>query len=318
VIGQEPDQLRPGYTFDTYQRIPGNNIRNFGSIVLDAQVTKVFGLELAYDNTYWNYEQQGETLVASAVPGLFTVSPSLSGVLDRIEHNIRLDGKWLMQPETVGVVGYQYHQNNYIGNEVISGTFDGAGNAVTPPPVYYSNVRNSRTHQGYLGVDHNFTPDLTGSVRLGAQNIRYYNDPTDNTQTVPYTQDSLRYMYNQNCYFELGVSYGLAVTDVINPNPNDNNRVTQSQLTGTVYGNLVHKILPRLTGAVQAQYQNSTLQGGATDGAVEQYYLVGLNLVYEFNRYFSANAGYNYDKLQSEIGRGFDRNRVYIGIGANY
>ena len=28
VIGQEPDKLRAGNTFDSFQRIPGNNIRN--------------------------------------------------------------------------------------------------------------------------------------------------------------------------------------------------------------------------------------------------------------------------------------------------
>src|SRR5215471_19005103 len=37
VIGQEPDFLRAGNTYSTFQRISGNNIRNYGAINFDAQ-----------------------------------------------------------------------------------------------------------------------------------------------------------------------------------------------------------------------------------------------------------------------------------------
>src|SRR5678816_4357429 len=39
VIGQEPDLLRATETFNSYQRIPGNNIRNYGTIKFSAQHT---------------------------------------------------------------------------------------------------------------------------------------------------------------------------------------------------------------------------------------------------------------------------------------
>jgi hypothetical protein len=49
------------------------------------------------------------------------------------------------------------------------------------------------------------------------------------------------------------------------------------------------------------------------------FYLVGLNCQYRFNPHFSAELGYSYDLLDSDIpGRGFDRNRVYAGVTATY
>jgi len=46
---------------------------------------------------------------------------------------------------------------------------------------------------------------------------------------------------------------------------------------------------------------------------------LGLNLEYRFNPHLSAEAGYNYDRLDSDLQtRGFDRNRVYIGVKASY
>ena len=51
----------------------------------------------------------------------------------------------------------------------------------------------------------------------------------------------------------------------------------------------------------------------------DRLWLVGVNLAYTFNRHFSVEAGYNYDHLDSDInGRGYDRNRYYIGLRASY
>src|SRR5437899_1776155 len=67
------------------------------------------------------------------------------------------------------------------------------------------------------------------------------------------------------------------------------------------------------------QLQNSTFAGGAVDDLAEQYYLLGINLKYLITPHFSAELGYNYDKLESDIAnRSFDRNRVYIGVAATY
>ena len=47
--------------------------------------------------------------------------------------------------------------------------------------------------------------------------------------------------------------------------------------------------------------------------------LVGVNLSYEINKFLSAEAGYNFDRLDSDLDqRSFTRNRVYVGIRGSY
>src|SRR5438445_7524731 len=43
AIGQEPDLLRAGNAFSSFQRIPGDNIRNYGQITFNAQITRELG-----------------------------------------------------------------------------------------------------------------------------------------------------------------------------------------------------------------------------------------------------------------------------------
>src|SRR5262249_42760547 len=98
-----------------------------------------------------------------------------------------------------------------------------------------------------------------------------------------------------------------------------NGRVTTDAESTAVYGTINHRIMPRLYGSLTGQFQNSTLNGGGLDNVDEQYYLIGLNVEDRFNPHLSPHAGYNYDRLESEVGsRSFDRNRVYIGVTASY
>src|ERR1051326_805398 len=55
VIGQEPDFLRAGNSMATFQRISGNNIRNYGSIAFKEQFSRLFGIEVGYNNAYYDY-----------------------------------------------------------------------------------------------------------------------------------------------------------------------------------------------------------------------------------------------------------------------
>jgi hypothetical protein len=76
--------------------------------------------------------------------------------------------------------------------------------------------------------------------------------------------------------------------------------------------------MPKLTANVTGQFQNSDYQGGLYDGQSEQFLLAGVNLNYAFDKYLSAEVGYNFDELFSDLDRGFSRNRVYIGLRASY
>ena len=98
VIGQEPDFLRAGNSFTTFQRISGNNLRNYGEIDFSAQLTPTFGLELGYANTMTSYADNANSFAISG-------TPSLSGLIDDLDHVVHLDGRYQLQPQTIGLVG---------------------------------------------------------------------------------------------------------------------------------------------------------------------------------------------------------------------
>jgi hypothetical protein len=298
VIGQEPDTLRSGNAFTTFQRVSGENIRNSGSINFDAQLTPLFGLELGYANNFFDYDDEGGN----------ALTPSLSGRLDRLEHIIHLDSRWTILPQTIGVFGYQYRQVNYTADEVIG--------FVSTGPLK-SEHRDNREHYLYLGVDHVFSPELTTSVRVGGRYVDYYKDPTgDNTGFGPYANANVKWQYLPDCFLEGGITHDLNATDL----PGDNGRsFTTDQESTVIYASVKHRFTPKLHASLVAQYQNSEFNGGAFNNETEDYFLVGLNAAYDFTRHFSAEVGYNYDNVNSDVGgRSFDRNRVYIGVTATY
>lgn len=297
VIGQEPDVLRAGNTFSTFQRISGDNIRNYGGITFGAELTREVGLELGYDNAYYNYADD------SVIPGY----TSAAALLNRIEHSAHVDARWTVQPQTVLLLGYRFGMFDYSGDQVLY--TDNFGNP------FYSDVRNVRSQYGYVGVDHNFRPDFSASLRAGIRYSDFYNDPNDTTDTSPYVKFSLRYHYLPDSFVEGGFSYDIAATDLTGF---VGDSFTYAANTATVYALISHKLMPKLTANVTGQFQNSDYQGGLYDGQNEQFLLAGVNLNYAFDKYLSAEAGYNFDELFSDLGRGFNRNRVYIGLRASY
>lgn len=311
VIGQEPDMLRAGNTYTTFERISGDNMRNYGSIVFNAEATPLVGFEVGYANGWFDYDNSGAT-----ADGAGNIVPSRSGVLDRMEHSVHIDSRWHFLPQTTGIFGYQYSQTDYLGDEDIQG-------AAPPgtPGNPTSNIRNSRSHYLYAGVEHSFTPDLSGSVKLGGQYIDFYNDPASKNDVSPYAQASLRYLYMVESSVEVGVIHQRSASDVVGPinaTVGGGNFVHDQEAT-TAYGAIRHRIMPKLYGSLMGTFQHSTFNGGTFNNQSDKFYLVGLNLEYRFNPHFSAHTGYNYDRLVSDLpDRDFTRNRVYIGVTAAY
>ncbi len=303
VVGQEPDALRiPEVGTATAQRISGDNIRNYGTIVFDALFTPVFSLQTTYNNAWFDYSASG-----AGVSGTGNIIPSNSGLLDRDENLIGMEGHWLLQPTTTGLIGYKYGQVLYTGDEPISGP-------VVAPLM--SDDRNSRSHYAYVGVMHKFQPDLEGALRAGVQMINFYNGPGDETDYSPYIVATLRYTYAPESHLDLGFSHSRSATDVASQVSNNN--FTRDSEVSLVYGSITHRIVPRLYGSLIGTFQNAVFNGGTADGETQQFFQIGVNMQYRFNNYFSAEVGYNYDKANSDVGPDYDRNRVYIGIGATY
>src|SRR5262249_16376668 len=149
--GQEPDVLRAGNAFSTFQVIQGDNMRNYGLIDLNGQLTRELGFQAGYGNTWYNYADNTPT----------AGGPSNAGLLNRIDNIIHLDSRWTLRPQTIGVVGYQFKQVNYTGDELLG--FTGGGQPI------FSDNRNDRENYLYLGADNTFSPTLVGSARLGGR-----------------------------------------------------------------------------------------------------------------------------------------------------
>lgn len=303
VVSQEPE-VQSGVATSPL-RSEGDNIRNLGTIKFTDQVTELLAVELGYANTFSDYQQDENTKDKNGDTPKSLGYASKSGLLDRIEHAASIDLRWRAMSDTDGILGYQFGIVDFIGDEAL--------NPSDPNPVV-SDDRNSRSHRLYVGVDHRFNAQLSGSVRVGGQFTDYYNNGQDNVS--PYVDASLTYLYGRGDYIQVGGNHSRARTDLFSVDSSGD--VTVDQEVTAIYLSVNHKITPDLTGSFLVQGQRATFYGGTEDGNVEYYFLPGLNLSYHFNPHVSAEAGYNFDRLDSDSGRSYSRNRVYVGVRATY
>jgi len=311
VIGQEPDMLRAGNTYTTFQRISGDNMRNYGEIDFAAQITPELSLDLGYANTWTSYADDAYSITPVALPGGFNtynVQYSNAGLLNELDNVVHLDGRYQFSPQTIGVLGYQFRDTAYTADQPIG--YDARYGLIK------SDERNAQSHYVYAGADQNFRPDLTGSIRAGARFTSYPNNPAGQGDTSPYAMASLRYTYLPECSLEVGFSYDYAACSVFSTTAGGN--MTLNAQAATVYASLKHRIMPKLYGSLLGQYQNSAYYGGTYDGKADNYYLVGLNLQYRFTPNISAEVGYNYDYVDSQVQNTYNRNRVYLGVTGSY
>jgi hypothetical protein len=300
AVGQEPELLNPsGGGNPVPFRVNGNNLGNHFNATLDTQWTRQFSTSLHYQNDFYDYQNTGWDPT--------TDTASLAGLLNRVDQNIGFDLQWHFQPETMAFVGYSFDWVNYTSDELIS----------APPYNYHSDSRNSYTHQVHVGLQHQFTANLGGTISAGAQYTDSYNDPLDNSGSwSPYANISLNYTYLPGSYVQVGFSQNVNSTYVAQVASNGS--LTQYQESSTIFGSVNHRFTEKLLGSAIAQYIYSDFHDGGSLGPDVQYSL-GLNLSYQFNHYLSADIGYNYDKLRSDvIGSAYERNRYYIGLTATY
>jgi len=324
VIGQEPDQLRSGDSFATQQRISGDNMRNFGQLDFNAQFTPVFGMRFGYDNTYWNYDQSGidsprDPNTGLTLPGFQPIIASYSGLLDRLENSAVIDGRWQVAPQTVGILGYRYRLVEYNGDELINGTAVVPAPGANPIPVAgdQSDFRDYQSHYGYVGVEHHFRPDLFAALNAGIRYTDHFNDGDGSTDTGPYVQASLSYEHSADTTFGIGFSQDFTSSDIAG----GAGQFVQGVNNSVAYLSCRHRLAPSLYLSGTGTFQYSVFEGGGAtyDGEADMFFLAGVNLEYWFSKHISGQIGYNYDYLDSDIpNRGYDRNRVYIGLSATY
>ena len=259
-------------------------------------------------STLTDYENSGTTTNTLATDGA-----SLAGVLNRIENYISLDLQWHATPMTTFLIGYQYSQVNYTGDEPVAAV----PTTVSHSGFLFSDSRDNRSHYGYVGFQSTLLPNLVAAAKIGAQYTDDYNDPFGTTSFGPYADASLTYTYLPGCYLQLGVTHTENATDVVAPDASGH--ITQDQESTLVFGSINHLITPKLLASLVGSYQNSTYKDGLYNNESDNLYSAGLNFNYAFTSHFSAELGYNYDNLTSDIpGRPYSRNRVYVGASASY
>jgi hypothetical protein len=303
VASQDPELNDGGAVY----RVNGNNIMNRGNVKLTKDWTRKFSTATYYNNTFVNYSDGPSNPDDGS-------NPSQAGLLNRMEQKVGNDFQWQFQPQTMGFIGYAYSWVRYLGDEYIT-TKD-----VTPgnPVKYSSGSRNIRSHYGYVGVEHVFSPNLSMVAKAGASLVDAYNDPQGSSESVaPYADISATYTYVPGSYVQAGFHQDVNSTSVASPG--NNAGPTLYQETSVFYMDITHRFDAKWTGSVVSQYAFSRFEQGQYSGDPENTVNVGVNLAYQINRIFSAEAGYNFDELFSNVqSRGNTRNRVYLGLTASY
>lgn len=293
VIAQEPALMDPGQT-TVPLRLKGDNIRNTGTAKFSAEITRLFGVELGYSNSYYNYDND-----------------IYAGLLNRMEHLITFDTRWHVLPKTVAILGYQYGIIDYDSDKSIDASAVGG----TAGTTVASKIKNNTSHYAYVGADQTINSKLNASVRLGGQFTEYQNAKSlsggklKDDSTIPYADANVTYAYTTGSYAQLGVKHSRMATDVL----------ALDQEATTIYGTINHQITSKLTGSLMGQVQNSSFNQGPYNNTEDNYFVLGANLSYAINQYLSTEVGYNFDRLDSDIqDRSFTRNRVYLGLRASY
>lgn len=295
VVAQESALIDPALAA-TPLRSNGNNLRNEVGVKFQAELTGPLALEVGYQNSFFDYDETG--------PG------SRSALLDRVEHLGSLNLRWQMQRTTIGILGYQFGVRDQTSKDFLDAT-------LTTLP----NVRDSRSHYAFLGVDHYFTDRFSVHPRVGMQYTEYPNVPAGASDSTvsPYADLSVLYGYAENSHVQFGVRHTRTQTDVALNVANLAAGSTLDAATTAIYAECRHEITAKLSAGALVQYQLSDFNQGAFSSQKDQYFIGGLNVSYAINEFLSAEAGYNYDRLTSDLAnRSFTRNRVFLGIRAKY
>ena len=293
VYSQEPS-LIDTVTQTTY-RTGVNAYRNRAALAFDGQFTERLGVEIGYENQWYDYLDSG--------PG------SVSSQLDRWEHYFNIDPKWRFTESLTGLVGYKYGIVSYTSKEPIDNV----------PGALLASVRDTTAHYLYGGVEYQFSTKLTVAARGGVQLSRYENTGKDFLN--PYVNISGTYTYLPGSYLQAGFRNDRAATDLVGDSTNPET-VTLDQAASTFYAYWAHKFTQKITGSLLGQVQYSSFQGGTFDGETETSYLLNLSVEYALTKHFSAEFGYIYETLvagsNASFDRGYSRNQVYMGVRASY
>ena len=306
VYSQEPEVLsQASGTIGVPYRTQQSSFANNANINLRNSLSERVDLVFGYANRYVNYDQNPEDVMSPTNP---LGGGSLSAMLDRVENYVLANLEYKLNPQAMVLGGFQYGQINYLG--------DGYIQANNPDPATNptSDSRNSRNYYMYVGGTYAFNPDLSVSLKAGAQYTDLYNSPSGytgwNSGWAPYVDLSGVWRFTTKGTLQVGYSQSFSQTFVQAANAT----------TMVPYVTLSYALTEKLTLSGLGKVSISEFNGGMYDGQSYQLWMLGVNAAYALNKHLSLNLGYNYDDLNSDSTAvtPYDRSRVYFGVTARY
>lgn len=221
--------------------------------------------------------------------GVVQYDSSASSFVNRIENTVGNEFRFLVWPTTTAVAEYRF--------QIVS---------------YGEINRDSLTHFALAGVDHNFNPRLSASVRGGGQ-FRSYD--SGGNRSSPYLEGTVNYALGKNTSLSWTNRYAIEEADVLF------NRSRTAFRTGL---QAKHNFTARIAGTLGAYYERDEYEGinmppVLIPGFNEQSLDVAVAVRFAVTRYFGIEAGYNHTEIISDILlREYSRNRFYGGLNVTF
>lgn len=303
VRASEPTLIEPTPVLTLPLRTEGSANRNLASASGSLTLTEKLGVRVRYQNVIKDYDEDG--------------NGKRSALLDSMDNSASADLTWAFSQQAVGLIGYQFQAVEMTSKDRLLDTTGLTPAAIATIPT--GNIRDYRSHFVYGGVEYSLSEKLNTSLRGGMQFTEYPNQAGKPSSESPYGELQVTYRYMEGSSAQFGLRHSINSTDISMFSFLDTSTTLSAEST-TIYGTITQKITPTLNGILRGQWQGSEFNGGSSDGKADNYYSVDLSLSYKLPEFWKfatlyAEAGYSYDKLQSDItNRGFDRNRIFFGF----
>jgi len=183
---------------------------------------------------------------------------------------------------------------------------------------YQSDPDNNNKHSDFLmaGFDYNAGPQLTASMRLGAEYRHREGGLPD--ETTPYAEVSLKYDYAKGSFVTVGYTYDIEETS--------DPQLFTDENVNKIFASIQHTFTPLIVGSASIDYEPSSLNGlparngnPAQPDIEEDSTHAGVALTYLPAKNWRVVASYDYDFVDSALSdRGLNRSRIGVSATVDF
>ena len=268
-------------TYLTYEVEPDHAI---GASTSRRTDNYLYGYNSAWMSYAW--DRRFSTVTRYTLTGVQYDESDVGASKDRLSHTFSQEGRYLLNRLTTLVGEYRFASTDY-----------------------ESNVRDYLAHYVLAGVDHQFSRDMTGTVRAGAN---WRDSDAYGTDATPYGEFALRYRASKVSNFHWITRIGNEDSELASFQRRFSYRSSLS------YNRELSSRLRTNAGVTYVHNQFELDEAGAGD-VDEDLISLSLGLSYRLVSNVDLNAGYYFTTVSSDNAfREYDRNRVSIGISATF